>query len=149
MHQATCNRYKYHHIQCTLPECRCINWQLRQWLEGRTPPAYVAVGDDSMPPHMPQHLDLISWETCQKYWISSYDTESPQAHTSMFHHYHIKAYSSSINQSINQLNERSIFHVGGHPGYKLPTELLLLIYKCFNSKYDCYLIYCYSSYALI
>ena len=26
-------------------------------------------------------------------------------------------------QSINQLNERSISHVGGRPGYKLPTEL--------------------------
>ena len=27
------------------------------------------------------------------------------------------------NQPINQLNERSISHVGGRPGYKLPTEL--------------------------
>ena len=29
----------------------------------------------------------------------------------------------SINQSINQLNEHLIPHVGGRPGYKLQTEL--------------------------
>ena len=45
----------------------------------------------------------------------------------------------SINQSINQsINEHLIPHVGGRPGYKLQTELQLLVYKCLNSKYDCY-----------
>ena len=36
--------------------------------------------------------------------------------------YFCETQSCYFNQ-INQLNERSISHVGGRPGYKLPTEL--------------------------
>ena len=35
----------------------------------------------------------------------------------------IEKHTVSINQLINQLNKRSIPHVGGCPGYKLLTEL--------------------------